>query len=193
MHPQQVHRWHKSGKSGWYARGSCCPAKAPSWTCARSVSLQRKRIAVSWSMLGGMVPAVRGRWSFSSSQCCVQFWSPQNKREMVLLEQLQQRVTKVIKVLEHLSCEERLRALELWEKARGGSYQRVQISEGSVQNGWSSLFSVVPDDRTRGNGCKLKHRTFPLNVRKLFFLLWAWPSAGTVCPERLWSVTSWRY
>lgn len=47
-------------------------------------------------------------------ESCVVFWAPQDKREVELLKQVQQRVTKMMKGLEHLCYKEKLRELGLF-------------------------------------------------------------------------------
>ena len=58
-------------------------------------------------------------------QFCVQLWGPQHRRDRDLLERVQRRDTIMVRGMEHLSYEGRLRALGLFSWRREGSMETL--------------------------------------------------------------------
>ncbi|KFQ63143.1 hypothetical protein N334_01544, partial [Pelecanus crispus] len=115
---------------------------------------------------------------------CIQLWSPQHKKDMELLEQVQRRATKMIHRLEHLSYADRLRELGLFslekelglfslEKRRlqGDLIAAFQYLKGAYRKDGDNLFIKACCDRMRSSGFKLKKNRFRLNLRNKFFTM----------------------
>ena len=92
---------------------------------------------------------------------------------MELLKRVQRTDTKMIRGLEHLSYEERLRELGLFslEKRRIWRHLIVafQYLKGAYKQEGEQLFTRVDSDRTRKNGFTLGQGRFRLDIRKKFF------------------------
>ena len=69
---------------------------------------------------------------------CVQFWAPQYKKDMEVLEQVQRRAARLVKGLENQPYEERL---------RGDLITLFQYLKGVYSESGVGLFSLVTGDK----------------------------------------------
>ena len=79
----------------------------------------------------------------------------------------------MIRRLEHLCYEERLRELGLFglkkRRHEEGLIVVFQYLEGAYKQEGQQLFTRVDSDRTRGNSFKLRQGKFSLDIRRKFF------------------------
>ena len=89
----------------------------------------------------------------------VQFRAPQCKKAINMLEGVQQRATKVVRGLEHVSSEERLRAglaRSYKEKVKREELTALCVCfTGGYREDRAGVLLEVDSDRMRGNGNKL--------------------------------------
>jgi len=99
---------------------------------------------------------------------CVQLWSPQHKKDTDVLERIQRRTTKMIRGLEHLSYEDRLRELGVFslEKRRlwGDLIAAFQLQRGACRK-MGKIFSAGLVAIGQGV-MALKEGRFRLDIRR---------------------------
>jgi len=105
---------------------------------------------------------------------CVHLWSSHHRKDKDLLEQVHRRTTEIIRGMECLSYEKRLRELGLFslkKMLRGDLIAVFEYLKEAYENDRGKCFSSTCCDRTRGSGLKLKEGRFRLYLRKKFLTM----------------------
>ncbi|KAF7241624.1 Monoacylglycerol lipase ABHD2 [Varanus komodoensis] len=113
---------------------------------------------------------------------CAQFWAPHHRKDIVRLQSVQHRVTRLVAGLQGMPYEARLRELGLFSlekrRLRGDMLATYRYVRGCHMEMGKDLFSPAEEGRTFSNGAKLREPRFHLDARKHFL---------TVRTPRVWN------
>jgi len=92
-------------------------------------------------------------------ECRVQFWAPQFKKDVKVLECVQRRATELVKELEGVSYEDQLRTLGLFSlektRLRGDLITLYSFLGRGSGEGGAEIFCLASSKRTCGNSSKM--------------------------------------
>ena len=104
---------------------------------------------------------------------CIQAWSPYLEKDIKMIEEVQERATKVIPGFKFLTYEQRLKKLDLstlqQRRKRGDLIEAYKIISGKEKIDPGIFFTPSHTKNLRGNRYKLFKKTCNLQLRDSFF------------------------